>query len=131
MLCRRLDLAHPLEIAHGGGDVLDTDAEQSCHGNLQQAGKAIQCLNLHHLAFFKAIKRCARYAGLPRDFVRAQAGAEPEGFQPVANIVIANRHSWFPPHIATPFKNWHSIAAFAKLWLSWESCALFGIAWAL
>jgi hypothetical protein len=69
--------------SHRGGDLLNTDAEEDCYGNLQQAGEAIQCLDLHYLAFFKAMERCARYAGLASNFVRAQAGAEPGGLQPV------------------------------------------------
>jgi hypothetical protein len=62
---------------------LNTDAAEGCQGDLQQAGEAIQCLDLQHLAFFKAMERCARYAGLASNFVRAQAGAEPESLQPV------------------------------------------------
>src|SRR5262249_26144735 len=89
-----LDLAHALEIAQGGRDVFDADAEQRWNRDGQQLGELLQRLDFRDLALLKTIKRGARYAELAGNLVGAQAGAEPERLETVADVVEANGHEW-------------------------------------
>ena len=88
-----LDLAHAFEIGDGGGDELDADTEQRRDGDVEQFGQALQRVDLGELAAFEAIERGARDADTARNFVGAEAGSEAERPQPLADFIIAERHS--------------------------------------
>ena len=87
-----LDLPHALEIGDGGGDVLDADAEQRRHRHAEQLGEFFQRLDLGELALLEAVERGAGNAEAIGDLVGGQSGAQPERFEPIADVVEAQRH---------------------------------------
>ena len=59
----------------------------------EQLGELLERVDLDDLALLEAVERGARDAETLGDLFRREAGAEAEGFQPVADIVKARRHA--------------------------------------
>ena len=90
MARRLLELAQPLEICDGGGQVLDAHTEQRGHRDAEELGELVEGLDLRQLALFEAVERGARNVEALRDLVGRQARGEAKRLQPVADVVEAD-----------------------------------------
>ena len=91
-----LDLPHALEIADRRGDVFDADAEQGRGRDPEQLRELGERVDLRQLAALEPVERRTRDPDLPGDLVRAQPRAHAKGLEPLADLLVAERHRSSP-----------------------------------